>query len=87
MRITRDSLFVVWVSLMLFGLACSGGQGSAGDEKPSSEIQNTSITQVGYSIGDKAPDFIIPLTNGETVSYSTLLSDRTPIFLFFFSRY
>ena len=85
MRITRASVLAVCVFLMLSGVACSGRQGGLPVNNIPSEHQNASTRQVGHSVGDVAPDFIIPLTTGETVSYSTLRSDRMPIFLFFFS--
>ena len=87
MRVTRASVLAVCVALMLSVLACSGGQGGPPDNNMRSENQNASIRKVGNAVGDIAPDFSIPLTNGETVSYSTLRSDRIPVFLFFFSPY
>ena len=41
--------------------------------------------RVGNQVGDISPDFSILLTTGETLYSSTIRSDRTPAFLFFFS--
>ena len=41
--------------------------------------------RVGNKVGDISPDFSILLTTGETLYSSTIRSDRTPVFLFFFS--
>ena len=84
MHIARVAGLLACVFLMLPVLAWSGVSTVtsilSGDGTVSSK-------QIGYQVGDSVSDFSIPLTNGETVYYSAFDSDRTPIFLFFFSYF
>jgi len=82
MHSTRIAVLLACVSLTLPVLACSGV--SSITNMLSGEW-NDSSKQIGYQVGDNVSDFSIPLTNGETVSYSASDSDRTPVFLFFLS--
>ena len=87
MHKTRTALLALCLALVLSGMACSDEKmGFTGNHILPSDV-NDSGREVGYQVGDIAPEFNIPLTTGETVSYSTFRSDRTPLFLFFFSPF
>ena len=87
MNLTLVALLTTYLTLMAFGMACS-----VQDTEPQSNVasptNNHSIPlEIGNDVGDMTPDFNILITNGETLSYSDLRSNETPIFLFFFSRF
>jgi len=78
--------FVILISLLLLvGVACN-------DTQPNKTSANTGIDDsfvkhIGHQVGGLSPNFEIPLTNGETLSSSSLLKSKTPIFIFFFSPF
>jgi len=67
-------------------LGC-GDRTQAQPEDALTRDDETTISRIGGQVGDIAPDFSISTTAGTTVAYSTLNTQRTPLFLFFFSPF
>ena len=78
-------LLIIISLLMLAGIACNDSQSNKLPDD--TKITDSVIKDVGHQVGNLSPKFEITLTNGETVSSTNLLQNKTPVFLFFFSPF
>ncbi len=54
--------------------------------QPATNISNETAMHEGFSVGEKAPDFVFQLINGEIIIKNRALKDR-PLVLYFFTTY
>ena len=82
------------LAAMAFALALACGTVSETSERPpapSSAAQTERAApvmptgEIGFGLGDRAPEFEISLTSGESLSSAQLRASERPTFLFFFS--
>ena len=52
---------------------------------PATDLEAT--VEVGYKVGDRAPEFTLRLIDGTTVPSAGLLDEGRPVFLFFFTTW
>lgn len=57
---------------------------SAQAEQPATEPAAATVeAQVGYSVGDRVPEFQLALSDGSTFTSEDIISENRPVFLFF----
>ena len=87
---------IALLAAMAFALALACGTGSASEtaerpSAPSTDVQAERAAsvmptgEIGFGLGDRAPEFEISLTSGESLSSAQLRASERPTFLFFFS--
>ncbi len=85
---TRKLHPIVVASLVVFALAmASTACGESSTVAPPQAAGTSSSTTVGHQVGDRAPDFTLTLSNGQTARLTSLREQGRPVVLYFFTTW